>query len=77
MEWAAVFAALFNWLANLTSWGREHQLVKQGEATQKNAELNAGIDFIAEADKAREDARARNRLVPPTDSLPDDGFRRD
>ena len=77
MNWAAILLALANALASLMTWLREKELVSLGEAQAAVQGLKKHIDDIEKGNQARAEVRERNAGVPQSDSLPDDGFRRD
>lgn len=77
ITWAKLALAIVEWFSSLTIWFREESLRKQG-ATEVKAEIQQGkLEAIREANKARDEARHGSAAVPESDSLPDDGFRRD
>jgi hypothetical protein len=76
-SWGSFLLTLTKLLSSLANWLRETQLIKMGETKATEAALEAETIIIAKASEAREDARADNVHTPSTDSLPDDGFRRD
>jgi mannose/cellobiose epimerase-like protein (N-acyl-D-glucosamine 2-epimerase family) len=77
MQWAAVVLALVKALASLMSFLRERQLLEEWEARAAAEALRKHLDDIEKGKRARAEVRDRNSRVPKSDSLPDDGFRRD
>lgn len=64
------FSSLFSWL-------RERGLIKQGVEKQQHADIQKTVEVLTKVNEARKEARDSAASVPTTDSLPDDGFRRD
>lgn len=64
------FSSLFQWL-------RERSLVKQGVEKQQHEDLKTTVEVLTKVNEARKEARDAAASAPATDSLPDDGFRRD
>ena len=77
MVWANLALALLKLLDSLASWLRESQLIKQGQIQEQNKELKEEVKTVEVASQTREEVKSSLRNVPITDSLPDDGFRRD
>lgn len=64
------FSSLFSWL-------RDRGLIKQGTELQQHEDLKTTVEVLTKVNEARKEARDSAASVPATDSLPDDGFRRD
>ena len=62
---------------SLFSWMRDRGLIKQGVAQQQHADLQTTVEVLTKVNEARKEARDDAASVPQSDSLPDDGFRRD
>lgn len=82
--WASVALAalkivspLITWLNSLTSWMRERQIFKAGAAAERSGERLKDLNAITEANKIRVETDIANARSLDSDSLPDDGFRRD
>jgi len=74
--WSAI-AAVLNIFASLFQWLRERSLKQAGQIEAESKTLKDSLDTVVTADEARDEARVSNASVPQSDSLPDDGFRRD
>ena len=61
----------------LISWVRDRGLIKQGVEKQQHEDLKSTVEVLTKVNEARKEARDSAASVPATDSLPDDGFRRD
>ena len=70
-------SALFKALSGIFGWLQQNQLIKAGEAGAVAKQLEKNNHDVEVAIQAREETRARSAAVPVSDSLPDDGFRRD
>lgn len=77
MDWAKLALAFVNLLDSLANWLRESQLIKQGQEKQQAIVTTAEVKETDEASQIRVEARRANSAVPSTDSLPNDGYRRD
>ena len=75
--WGKTVLLALSLITSLVSWMRERKLLTQAELELYAKIIKANDDIIQEAEKARSDARAANDTVSKSDSLPDDGFRRD
>lgn len=69
--------AIAKGFGSLVQWMRESSFIKQGQQQQQNSNLKEVIEAVKESNEARIEARTRSSTIPTTDSLPDDGFRRD
>lgn len=83
-SWAGVaLAALkivspfITWFNSLTSWMRERQIFKAGAANERSKERLKDLNAITKANQIRVETDIANAHLPESDSLPDDGFRRD
>jgi len=74
---AKLLLALAQLLSLGLTYARERDLMNAGEAQAIAVLLKTQADIIDNADKARAAAHAANNVIPPSSSLPDDGFRRD
>lgn len=77
MDYFKLALGLITLLTKFLVYIREKELLKAGEAAAVANQMRTAASEIAKANKAREEARRNNANVPSTDSLPDDGFRRD
>jgi hypothetical protein len=77
MNWAALLLALANAPSSLMVWLQTRKLITLGEAQAAVQGLKKHIDDIERGNQARAEVRKRNAGVPQSDSLPNDGFRRD
>lgn len=77
MTIGSIFAGLFKALSSIFGWLQQNQLIKAGQDGAVVTALEKKTHEIETAVAAREEARAESAAVPVTDSLPDDGFRRD
>lgn len=64
-------------LSTFFSWLQQNQLIQSGRVEAEAAQLREKANELETATRVREEVRRRNSAVPVTDSLPDDGFRRD
>jgi hypothetical protein len=69
--------SLFSALTELFSFLKQEQLIKAGEDKVIAKEATKEVAIVIKANEVREEARIAASAVPITDSLPDDGFRRD
>lgn len=76
-SWANVALAVLGFLSSLFQWFREESSKEAGKAIEQAKVQEAELNAIQEAKKAGDDARYRIDAVPESNSLPDDGFRRD
>lgn len=77
MDWAKALLALLQVFAYLLKYATDRQLLDAGAQKALANLLTAQANVLKQAEEARAEARARNAAVPKSDSLPDDGFRRD
>lgn len=77
IAWGKVALALAQGLVSLLTYLRERQLLQAGEDKALADVLQGELNAINKATAARLAARARNAAVPKSDSLPNDGHRRD
>lgn len=77
LTWGQVILALLGVVGSLVTFARERQLIKDADEKAFAKFFAKQLEIINEAHKAREEARAANAAVPESDSLPNDGFRRD
>lgn len=82
--WASVVLAalkiaspLIAWFNSLTSWMRERQIFKAGAANERSEERLKDLNAITKANQIRVEADIAAARSLDSDSLPDDGFRRD
>jgi hypothetical protein len=82
--WASVALAalkivspLVTWFNSLTSWMRERQIFKAGAANERSEERLKDLNAITKANQIRVETDIASARLPESDSLPDDGFRRD
>lgn len=82
--WLSVVGAVLTFLTtmaqslgSLATWLRESALRKQGNVETENQILKQENVILEKAIETREEARIANAAVPQSDSLPNDGFRRD
>lgn len=73
----ALLTTIAQSIGSLVAWIRESNAKKQGAMEVGNRHLQEENQFLKKALDAREEARIANARVPQSDSLPDDGFRRD
>jgi hypothetical protein len=66
--------SIFSFLGGIATWLNNKQLIDAGKATNEAAVLRETTKDITDAIKARDDMHA---IVISSDSVPDDGFRRD
>lgn len=77
MNWLSFVLTLISGLSTLIVWLHtskaisDHDMAKAAEALEKQTSV------IKEVLQAGKDQAMRNASVPQSDSLPDDGFRRD
>ena len=83
-KWASVaggVVSLLSYIAkgfsSLFSWLRERSLLKQGMKEQQHEDLKATVEVLTKVNEARKEASDSAGTIPESDSLPDDGFRRD
>lgn len=69
--------SLFSAIAGLFSFLQQNQLVKAGEDKVVAKQATKETEIVIKADEVRAQAKAIAATVPVSDSLPDDGFRRD
>ena len=72
-----VFSPLITWFNSLTSWMRERQIFKAGADSERSGERLKDLNAITKANQIRVETDVANARLPESDSLPDDGFRRD
>lgn len=77
MSIGSIFASLFKALSSIFGWLQQNQLIKAGQDGAAVSALEKKTHEIEIAVAAREAARNQSAAVPVSDSLPDDGFRRD
>jgi len=77
MSLGSIFAALIRLFSSFVDLFRQNQLIKAGADGVIATTTTAEIKEIQDAVEVREKVRVSNSSVPVTDSLPDDGFRRD
>jgi hypothetical protein len=77
LTWAQILLAAFGLVSSLVAYARERQLIKEADERAFAKFFAKQMETVDEALKARQSARDANAAVPPADSLPDDGFRRD
>jgi len=73
----ALLTTIAQGFGSLVSLIRESNLKKQGKEEAENALLKQETEVLGKAIEARQEARIANGAVPESDSLPDDGYRRD
>lgn len=71
------FTTLLSTLAGFFGWLQQGQLLDAGEARATARNLETQVKDIEQAIEIREEIRSLNSSVSQSDSLPDDGFRRD
>lgn len=69
--------ALFSAISELFSFLKQDELIRAGEDKVIAAQAPKETELVIKADEVRQEARTAAAAVPVTDSLPDDGFRRD
>ena len=74
---ASLLASLLKAVQSIFGWLQQNQLVQAGRDGAAVSLEEKKTNEISIAVEAREAARADAARVPVTDSLPDDGFRRD
>ena len=77
MSFGSILASLFKALSSIFGWLQQNQLIKAGQDGATVSALEKKTHEIEIAVAAREAARLQSDAVPVSDSLPDDGFRRD
>jgi len=77
VPWGKILLTGLQVLAYLLKYASEAQLLKAGEQKALLAMLTQQQKYIDDVLKAGAEQAKRNAAVPTTDSLPDDGFRRD
>lgn len=75
--WGKAVLTALSVISTLIAWMRERKLIKETEDRALQGILKDQLRLIKNADKARMEATASNADTANTDSLPDDGFRRD
>ena len=66
----AAFSGLFSFL-------KQEKLIKAGEDSVKAAQATEEAELVIRTEEVRSEAKAAAASVPSSNSLPDDGFRRD
>jgi hypothetical protein len=69
--------SLFSALSELFGFLKQNQLIQAGVDKVVAVQATKETEVVIQANKAREEVRVASASVPITDSLPDDGFRRD
>jgi hypothetical protein len=77
LDWPRLALAIIQMLSSLVEWIKGESLREEGREEVAGRINTEALNALTRANKAREDAAARNHAVPESDSLPDDGFRRD
>lgn len=77
LDWAKLLLTCAQVTLYLLKFASDRQLITAGEQKALATLLRAETDAIEKATAAREKARAANDAIPKSDSLPNDGFRRD
>jgi hypothetical protein len=77
MTWAKLLLACAQITLYLLKYASERELISAGEQSALASLLKAEANAVEKATAAREKARASNALVPKSDGLSNDGFRRD
>jgi hypothetical protein len=77
MNWLPFLVALAKCWVLLTTYLREKQLLDAGQLEALANLLKAQAGEIDKAIAARKAQAARNATVPKSNSLPNDGYRRD
>jgi len=75
--WAKLIITLAQGLATFVVWAHENEAIRKALAAHDALWLEKAASAIKQATTARDAQRRANDAVPPSDSLPDDGFRRD
>lgn len=73
----AFLTTLLKAISSLFGFLQQNQLVEAGENKVKVEQAKKETESVINADEARAEAATASATVPVTDSLPDDGFRRD
>jgi hypothetical protein len=68
--------AILSLLSAVMGYFRDKLLLNAGRAAAEGDQAKEALNDVKLAQEAREEARAAADAVPPGDSLPDDGFRR-
>lgn len=76
-NWLTLALVLIRALAAYVSWMERRDLLNEGGRLAIAEALKVQHDELTRASQVREETRKRNASVPPSHSLPDDGFRRD
>lgn len=76
-NWLTLALVILRALAAYVAWMERKDLLNEGGRLAIAEALKVQHEELTRATRAREEARKRNASVPPTSSLPDDGFRRD
>lgn len=77
MSWVSLVLTLVQGLSQLITWLHERQLINDAEKALIATAMEKQSLVIKGAIQARKDQSTINDLVPKSDKLPDDGFRRD
>lgn len=75
--WAKLVLTALSVISSLIAYMRERKLIKAAEDRLLKEILQEQLRLIDNADNTRKEAAARNAGVPASDSLPNDGYRRD
>ena len=75
--WGKALLLALSLVASLVQWMRERKLMQEAEEKLLLDFLRKQQEYIDEAKKIRDKAARDAAAVPSTDSLPDDGYRRD
>jgi hypothetical protein len=67
---------LLSLLSAVVGFFRDKLLLNAGRAAAEGDQAKEALNDVKLAQEAREEARAAASAVPPGDSLPDDGFKR-
>ena len=76
-SWGKAVLTALSILSSLIAWMRERKMIKAAEDKVLRSVLQDQLRLIKNAERARMEADASNANVANTDSLPNDGFRRD
>lgn len=68
---------LFSAVGEFFGFLKQNQLIEAGETKVVAAQQKEEIKIVKQATEARTEAATAAASIPITDSLPDDGFRRD
>jgi hydrogenase maturation factor len=77
VTWVTAFVALIQVIKAIVEMARDNRERGLARAQALQEAADAALADIRVSREARDRVRARNRAIPRTNGLPDDGFRRD